>query len=244
MRFALISDIHGNSIALDAVLADLDSRAVDKVVCLGDVVAMGPRPRETLARLQSLECSLVMGNTDRWLLDPTLPEDPGETERRLAEAELWSARQLAPGDLNFMRTFKASVEVALGNGDTLLCCHASPLSDTDGIQPDTPAEEVERRLAGRSAAVVAAGHTHQQMLRRFGSMALVNPGSVGQPEQTDPFSGHVIRPPWAEYALLEWAGGSLSIEFCRVAYDTLPVVRAIRESGIPHAETWAAQWRN
>ena len=66
MRVALISDIHGNSIALDTVLADLDSRAVDRVVCLGDVVAMGPRPRESLARLQSLDCALVMGNTDRY----------------------------------------------------------------------------------------------------------------------------------------------------------------------------------
>jgi putative phosphoesterase len=243
MRLALLSDIHGNLSALDAALFDIESRGAHGIIFLGDAVAMGPRPRQTLDRLRSLNCPLVMGNTDRWLLAPQPPEVPDGAEKMQIEAELWSAQQLAPADRDFIMTFMPTVEVALGDGATLLCCHASPLSDEAGIEADTPADEVERRLAGRRATVVAAGHTHQQMLRRYGTVTLVNSGSVGQPAVRDPHTGRTNRPAWAEYALLEWAGGSLSLEFHRVGYDILPVVRAILESGMPHAETWAAEWK-
>jgi predicted phosphodiesterase len=66
---ALISDIHGNAVALDAVLADLTRRGADEVICLGDVAAGGPQPREVIARLRELDCQAIRGNADGWLLD-------------------------------------------------------------------------------------------------------------------------------------------------------------------------------
>ncbi|NIW96181.1 MAG: hypothetical protein GWN20_25895, partial [Phycisphaerae bacterium] len=70
MRLAIISDIHGNLIALEAVLAVLAQEEIDQMVCLGDVAATGPQPHETIARLRELNCPVVMGNTDDWLLNP------------------------------------------------------------------------------------------------------------------------------------------------------------------------------
>lgn len=70
MRIALIADIHGNVVALDEVLAELEKKAVDQIVCLGDVAAGGPRPAQTLERLRELDCPVVMGNADQWLLTP------------------------------------------------------------------------------------------------------------------------------------------------------------------------------
>jgi putative phosphoesterase len=243
MRLALLSDIHGNPLALETVLADLSRRAIDQIVCLGDVAALGPHPCEAVERLQAVGCPVVMGNTDEWLLDPVPQEPESELEKRAMEAELWSARQLSPTHLDYLRTFQPEIEFPLEGGQNLLCFHASPLSNLKGITPATPAEELERLLAGRRATVIAAGHTHEQMLRRFGDLTLVNPGSVGFPAEVDPVSGRVQRPPWAEYALLESSGGALAIEFRRVPYDIAPNVEAVRRSGMPHAEAWASMWR-
>lgn len=91
MRIALISDIHGNTVALDAVLASLEQRPVDRVVCLGDVATTGPQPREALAVLQALACPMVMGNTDAWLLNPEPWPVEDEDGRAVLDIELWGA---------------------------------------------------------------------------------------------------------------------------------------------------------
>jgi predicted phosphodiesterase len=70
MRMALISDIHGNLVALEAVMNDLERQGAERMVCLGDVAASGPQPRGVLQRLQALDCPVVMGNADAWLLEP------------------------------------------------------------------------------------------------------------------------------------------------------------------------------
>ncbi len=242
MRLALLSDIHGNLIALEAALADLSRRAIDQIVCLGDVAAMGPQPGAAVERLGSLGCAVVMGNTDEWLLDPVLHEPEDEDDRRLMEAELWSAAQLSDAHRSFLRTFQPVVQVDLGARQTLLGCHASPLSNTAGIPATAPAARLERLLAGQRPTVLAAGHTHKQMLRRYADVTIVNPGSVGQPKQADPATGRVLHPPWAEYALLDATDETLAIQFVRLPYDTRSVARAILDSGMPHAEHWASQW--
>jgi putative phosphoesterase len=243
MRVALLSDLHGNLLGLEAALDDLAGQNADAIVCLGDIAALGPHPRETVERLQGLDCPVVMGNTDEWLLNPQPPLPGDEVDKRAAEAELWSARQLAAAHLDFLRTFQPEIELALGGGQTLACFHASPLSNVKGILPATPAEELERLLAGRRATVMAFGHTHEQMLRRHGGITLVNPGSVGLPAETDPGSGRIRRPPCAEYALLESAGGPLSVEFRRAPYDVAPNIQAVLRSGMPHADVWARLWQ-
>jgi hypothetical protein len=78
-RVALISDIHGNAVALDAVLADIARRRVDEVVCLGDVAMGAPQPREVLARLRDLSCAVVMGDADEWLLEGLATSPPTRT---------------------------------------------------------------------------------------------------------------------------------------------------------------------
>ncbi len=98
MRIAIISDIHGNDIALESVLTKLVQDATDQIICLGDVVVTGPQPREALARLQALGCPVVMGNTDDWLLSPTPFTIHSEDDQKLYEVELWAAAQLTEAD--------------------------------------------------------------------------------------------------------------------------------------------------
>lgn len=243
MRTALIADIHGNLTALDVVLADLARRGADRVVCLGDVAATGPQPRETLRRLRSLGCPVVMGNADAWLLHPHLDEDADEDARRFAEIDLWCRARLDEDDLAFVRTFRPTVELSIGDGLSLLCFHGSPRSWDEVVTATTPETELEDMLRGVHAGVLAGGHTHVPLVRRHRGTLLVNPGSVGLPYEIAPDTGEARNPPWAEYTVLDTGGGSLSVELRRAPVDARAVTAAALASGMPHAEWWAAGWR-
>ena len=213
------------------------------MVCLGDVAATGPRPRECLARLGALGCAVVLGNADAWLLDPTRREGADEETRRFEDIDLWCAGQLGPDDREYIRTFRPTVEVALGGGETLLCFHGSPASYHDSILAATPEHELERMLGGRGALVLAGGHTHVQLLRRFGPSLLLNPGSVGLPFEIARETGELFNPPWAEYALVTWEEGRLGVEVRREPVDAAAIIDDILGSGMPHAQWLAADWR-
>lgn len=168
MRIAIISDIHGNLVALETILTDLNKEHVDQIVCLGDVAITGPQPREVIEQLKALNCPVVMGNCDAWLLDPQPYETKGDSQWiRILEIELWDAQQLSSADLDYVRMFQPTAQIPLGEGTTLLCFHGSPKSNTDIIVSTTSDEELERMLSGFHATVMAGGHTHVQMIRRY-----------------------------------------------------------------------------
>jgi len=247
MRVAIIADTHGNLVSLDAVLADIERDGIDQVVCLGDVAGLGPQPREVIARLRGLGCPVVMGNADEFLLDPSALDparhpDADESLRRMHEMERWGAEQLLPEDLDYLRTFQPTVEIPLGDGDSLLCYHGSPRSNEEEIRGATPDAELAEKLGERRTVVMAGGHTHEQFVRRLQRTIVLNPGSVGLPWEILPEGGD-RNPPWAEYAVLAHEGGRLSIDLRRVPIELPAVHRALLESGIPHAEWWAADWR-
>ncbi|HKV84893.1 MAG TPA: metallophosphoesterase family protein [Ktedonobacterales bacterium] len=241
-RLALISDIHGNLVALEAILADIAARGVTEIVCLGDIAATGPQPHEVAERVRALGCPVVMGNTDAWLLTPAPRPDGDEAQRVLDAIDLWCAEQLTPEDRAFLASFQPTVSVPLDGGKRLLCYHGSPRSFNDRMTPDTPEEQVSEWLTGTDADLYAGGHTHVQMLRRYQRSILVNPGSVGLPLNPT-FPGPDIRnPAWGEYALVECDGDRLSVALQRVPFDTAALVRIAHTSGMPHAEVWNADW--
>ncbi len=241
MRIAVIADIHGNLIALDAVLADLEDTGTDRVVCLGDVAATGPQPRGTVARLRALDCPVVMGNTDAASFRPIRLSPTDEDGRRFAEIDEWCAAQLTPEDLSYMRTFQPTLTLPLGHDATLLCCHGSPRGNTEGILATTPDAALARMLAGYDATVLACGHTHAPFIRRYKGTLLLNPGSVGLPCE---LTGEEPRnPPWAEYSIVEWRAGSINVDLRRTPIDVDMVVRAALQSGMPHADWWVAGWQ-
>jgi putative phosphoesterase len=241
VRVALISDLHGNLPALEAVLAELEHEEFDKLVCLGDV-AVGPQPTETLRRVKGLGCPVVMGNWDAWFLSD-LPSHSDELGRKLVETGAWSAEQLSPADREYMQTFQQRLELPLDGTTTLLCVHGSPRSYEDFILATTPDESLEQMLDGQRAPVMAAGHTHFQMLRRHNELLLVNPGSVGLPFR-HPDADQVMRiGRWAEYGLIGLDDGRLTVELRRTLFDVDDFLRAALRTGMPHAEWWVGTWR-
>src|SRR4051812_42127029 len=125
MRIAVLSDVHGNRVGLDATLEDLQRRPADQVVCLGDMIQGGPQPTEVLARLRELACPVVMGNADAWLLSGQATDAEPTTEQQRAVRE-WQLTRLAPEDRAYIELFQPTVEIALGDGRTLLCFHGTP----------------------------------------------------------------------------------------------------------------------
>ncbi len=243
MKIALISDIHGNLFALDAVLNDLDAGGVDQVICLGDVALFGPQPQEALHRVRDLGCPVVMGNTDDWALHPTPHPPRSDASQLYTDVELWGAQQLSADDLAFIRTFQPTVETMLGSEATLLCYHGSPRSFHDPIRADTGSEEVEMVLDSHRANIMAGGHTHVPMIRRHREMLIVNPGSVGLPYETLADGESERNPPWAEYAVVTWEESRAGIELRRINYDIDPLLDLVERCGMPHAEWWCRDWR-
>ena len=244
MRIAIISDIHGNLVSFETVLEEINHEQPDQIVCLGDVAAFGPQPREAIAQLKSLNCPVVMGNADAELLNPPSTETTDENARRIAKMAAWGAAQLSQSDLDFIRTFHPTIEISLDEKTKLLCFHGSPRSNTEIIRATTRDEELESILSSFYASIMAGGHTHTQMIRRFGEIIVMNPGSIGLPYEPSWTKEEEVRnPPWAEYALIHYEKKQLGIEVRRVPVDIQAVKQAALQSSMPHKEWWAAGWR-
>ncbi|HEX5156536.1 MAG TPA: metallophosphoesterase family protein [Ktedonobacterales bacterium] len=241
-RIGIFSDMHGNAVAFDAVLAALRAEGIERFVCLGDVAATGPQPREVVQRLRDLHCPVVMGNTDDHVLTPPAPDSDDENTIRIREIDQWSAAQLSADERAFVASFAPTVTLPLADGGSLLGYHGSPHSYNDILLPTTPTEELDALLGGVTTTVLAGGHTHQQMLRRHHQALMVNPGSVGLPMDRVPPGPGTRNPAWAEFAVLTCGEGDLRIELRRVRFDVVALLAAARASGMPHAEWYASDW--
>jgi len=226
VRIGLFSDVHGNWVAFDAFLADLDRRPVDRLVCLGDVIQGGPQPVECLRRLQSLDCRVVMGNADWFVLTGEPGAEPVTEAQRLARE--WTLEQLSEADLDYIRSFTPTVDEP-----PVLAFHGSPGSWDDVILPSTPEDEFRRLLGEPDSPILAGGHTHQQFLRRRGASTFVNPGSVGLSYDHATVEEVVRFDPWAAWAIVAFTDELVSMEFRRAQFDRDQVVAAIESSTMP-----------
>ena len=237
MRVGLFSDVHGNAVAFDAFLADLERHPVDRLVCLGDVIQGGPQPVDCLERLRSLDCRVAMGNADWYVLTGEPGAEP-ETEGQ-RQARAWTLGQLSEADREYVRSFIPTVEEP-----SVLAFHGSPTSWDDVILPTTPEQEFRRLLGDQEALILAGGHTHQQFLRRRGGSTFVNPGSVGLSYDHAVVEDGTVRfDPWAAWAVVQVEDARTSIEFRRAPFDREQVVAAIETSTIPdkrRVDGWVA----
>ena len=216
MRVALLSDMHGNAVAFRAALADLEARGKpDLIVALGDVAQGGPQPRECVELLQELDCACVYGNSDHVLVTLDSGDEP-VTEQQLTTAE-WSREQLGEEGLAFLRGFDPTVTVG-----RVICCHATPTSIEDVVLPT--ADDIEPV----DADAVAAGHVHQQWLRRFGRTLWFCVGAIG-------------ISPHCEYALVD--DETLAVEFRRIPFDLDRLIADARAKDFPFFDRWVESWK-
>ncbi len=220
MRIAVISDVHGNLLALDAVLSHIADRQVEVTVNLGDMLSGGVQPLETAQRLLTLGLPTVRGNHERQVLE-TAPDGMGKSDRLAYESIS-----------NEHRAWLGSLPLTLEVAPKVLACHGSPTSDLTylldtvtpaGARAATEQEVVERLGPEVSWPLLLCGHTHLQRSLRLATGALVvNPGSVGWPAYDDdlPYP-HVMEAgtPHARYAIVDDTSGRWEVSFKLVEYD-------------------------
>lgn len=233
MRVAVVSDIHGNLTALEAVVGDLRRSAPDLVVHGGDLALMGPRPAEVVDRVRELEWPGVVGNTDELLWRPH--EHERQLERAPALAVLLSLLfdAYAPDTRERLGAERLAWLAALPAGhrtDQLTVVHAEPGDLWRAPMPDASDTELSSTYASLEADQVAYGHIHRPFVRMIGGIAIANAGSVGMPWDGDPR---------ASYLLIEDGVA----EVVRVAYDTETEARALHATGHPDADRLAEMHR-
>jgi predicted phosphodiesterase len=207
--------MHGNAVAFRAALADLEALEPDLIVSLGDVAQGGPQPRECVALLQELGCPCVYGNSDHFLVALDPGDEPAD-ERQLETAR-WSREQLGEEGLDFLRGFEPTVQTG-----RVVCCHATPYSNEDVVLPDSDG------IPDVDADAVAAGHVHQQWLRRFDRTLWFCVGAIG--------AGR-----WCEYALVD--DESLAVEFRRIDFDLEELIDDARVKDFPYFDRWLESWK-
>jgi predicted phosphodiesterase len=241
LKIAIISDIHGNLVALRSILPEI--KKADRIVCLGDVAAVGPQPHETITFLRRARWPCVMGNADE-ALTKSLPESyeniPEGERHKMFALDAWTRSELDEADRRFLAGFKPTIKVK-DRKEVLLCYHGSPRSNTEQILPTTPEDELAKIFAVSNVPVCAGGHTHSQMIRRFGTSLIINPGSVGLPYFRKP-DGSAVNPAWAEYALLTTSGDDLNVELRRERYSSHDLKEAVMKSGMPDPHWWLKDW--
>jgi diadenosine tetraphosphatase ApaH/serine/threonine PP2A family protein phosphatase len=232
MRFAAIADIHGNYLALEAVLADVRAHDIADIVNLGDMLSGPLDARRTIEILMTIDAAHLLGNHDRYLLDRP-PEKMGAWDRP-AHAQLNAAQ------LDWLR---AQPKTRVFREQVFLC-HATPDNDEiywlDTVHPDgtvalSPLDRIEQFAHGITQSLILCAHTH--LARAVGlrdGRLIVNPGSVGSPGYRDvhPYP-HVVEAgsPDARYAILEFADGHWQVTFRHVPYDHDAMAALARRNG-------------
>ena len=179
-RIAVISDIHGNCVALDIALADIERAGVDQIVCLGDAIQGGAQPAQTVARLREFDCLVVMGNADAWHAVRRIETGSGRHRRREEPRARVVTRAALRGRPRLHRRLRPDRHRSRSRLSTgLLCFHGTPASFDEVILPTTPEEECARLPRAIPPAIMCGGHTHWQQIRRLDATFFFNPGSVG-----------------------------------------------------------------
>jgi putative phosphoesterase len=239
MRLAILADIHSNNIALEKVLRAIHREKVDQVVCLGDVVNIGPRPREVIDRLRELDCLTIMGNHDEWMLKPD-HHSRKDTIDEIVDIHHWTVEQLTADDFAYLRSFKETAYLELSAAENILFFHGSPRSNKDLILAETPDHVLDTMFNGCRASLLIGGHSHIQLMRYYRGMRLINPGSVGLSFTYHPQFGYS---PWAEFALVTWQRGRVHFDLHRLPLDIDTIIDDARQTDMPHTEWWAEAWR-
>ncbi len=244
MRFAAIADVHGNYLALEAVIADIRAQGVDAIVNLGDMASGALDARRTMDALMALDAVHVLGNHDRYLIDRP-PEQMGSWDRP-------AHAQLDATHLDWLRT----VPPTRVFHERVFLCHATPESDEaywletvlpDGTVRMASREAIEKAAFGITQPLILCGHTHiARGVRLRDGRLIVNPGSVGCPGYRDvhPFP-HVIEAgaPDARYAILEFTDGTWRVTFRHVPYDHDAMATLAIRNGQPElAAALATGW--
>src|SRR5215211_818184 len=224
---AVVTDVHANLAALQAVLARIDELDIDSIYCGGDLVGYGPNPNEVCALIEARQIPTIYGNYVYAIARDL--KDCGcayrdEHDRELGQLSVeWTLEHTDQRSKDFMRGLPFDLRFELA-GKRVRLVHGSPRKVNEYMFEDKPARTLERIAAGADCDVLVFGHTHQPWVREYGGVLFVNCGSVGKPKDGDPR---------AAFALLDVQESHVVAKIERLEYDAESVAREVAASGLP-----------
>lgn len=230
MRTAIISDVHGNDIAFEAVEKDMKSKGANNVIFLGDLIAIGPQPEEVYDRLMAMnKLCLVKGNTDAWL-DHAMADVIPTTEKeiRLLNYYDYMTHRLSGEVMDRIIGFQHEATIHLGHF-LALCVHGSPRMINEGIYEETEKYLLEEMLEDVKCTAVLSGHTHIKHDFTFNMFRLINPGTVGL--------CNAGNDPRASYMILDTTRG-FHIEHHMVDYDRDKLIQLATDRKLPNMDDY------
>lgn len=229
MKIAVLSDIHGNLPAFQAVLDDLKKHKIDDLILLGDYIAKGPSPHEICDVLRTLNpLAMIQGNTDGWATCDISGEIAKDAWMQvILDWVRFAQTNIDAKDITFLSTMPKSTTIRVCHQD-ILCVHGSPRKINEAVYPDMSLEALSEIFQGVEADVVLLGHSHEGFSMVFEDMLICNPGSIGETDE-------VVQ---AFYGILTIEEGQTTFKRHQVEYDTDQLIRVAHASGFPHIEAY------
>jgi putative phosphoesterase len=227
VKVALISDVHANLPALEAVLRHAVGQGTEEIWNAGDFLGYGPFPDEVVQRLKHERSRNIIGNYDQKVLQVTKKLEewkkskPADKWRGFA----WAHQNLSKDSRDYLRSLPQELRFT-ARGRKILIVHASPLSTKEHLGPDTPSSRLKVLAKAAKAEIIVCGHSHIPFVLERDGVYFINPGSVGRPDDGDPRTS---------YALLRVNSRSIQVTHHRVAYDLDRAVETIRRLGLPES---------
>ncbi|MDR6919940.1 metallophosphoesterase family protein [Chryseobacterium sp. S-02] len=231
IQIAIISDIHGNIIALNTVLNDINQRKIDKIFCLGDLVDFAPWPNEVIDLIRSLGIPCILGNHDERIafkqeILPIAHHSETETIARY-EAINHTKNTITVKNIEWLQSLPSNILLSFNINYTkhkIMLVHGSINDNKEYIYEDHPNEEMLRYLRDHSVQVLVMGHTHLSYIKRINDFTLINAGSVGRSREEDRK---------ATYCIISMDHNKIHSEIVKLDYNVEYVADEIKKSEIP-----------
>lgn len=225
MRLAIISDIHSNIEALNAVLKDINDKNIDSTICLGDLVGYCPYPNEVINRIREKNVLTIMGNYDDAVGNELLIcgcdyPDPKDMDNASISLN-WTIDAVNGENKKYLRELPREMILKF-EGKTIYFVHGSPRQMTEYLKENS--KEADEVMAALNEDILVSGHTHLPYKKMYGNKILINSGSVGKPK-----TGH----PDANYIIIDITNEKVDVEIIDVPYDYEKIAKSIEENGLP-----------
>ncbi|WP_173917379.1 metallophosphoesterase [Halobacillus sp. Marseille-Q1614] len=225
MRLAFISDIHGNAQALEAVLADLKKREIDRLFVLGDLAFRGLEPERSVQMVRELDAKVIKGNADEWVVRGVQHgEVPDEVIDDMNEEKEWTTNNMSSESVYYLDQLPSEINEDY-EGVHIHGFHAAPDDLFEVVQPSSTKETMKEKLMKNDKAdIYIYGHIHKPYVRHIDGKIIINTGSVGLP-----FDG-LAQP---SYAMVDIEEEGVQVSIIRTSYDLEETVEDVKSSDYP-----------
>ncbi|URZ16474.1 metallophosphoesterase family protein [Clostridium felsineum] len=227
MKVAVLSDIHGNGVALKYAVNDLKGLGIKKIIILGDVIMKGPMPMQSLKMLKDKDLEIIAwikGNTDLWLEEITdLWRPSTKREKELYLYYEYAKNNLKEEQILFLKELPLECSINL-NGISVLCVHGTPKSIVGAIDSSVSEEEIKEAIKGVGEKVILSGHSHTSFIGEVNNKIIFNVGSIGNSLDGDNR---------ISYGILDFVNGKINLVNRRISYPFNDIINIAIDNKFP-----------